>query len=74
MATVRSDKSTTMTLKLETGTTEAGNTKYTNRSISRVNPGLSDANALQIWQAVGELQKWPVNAVVRNDKASLISA
>lgn len=74
MATIRTDKSTRMTLQVETGTNESGNSVYASRGFSAVNPGLSDANALAIFSAIGELQTHPVNAVIRNDKATLVSA
>ena len=49
-----------------------GSAQYSRRTIQHVNPALSDENAYDVAEAVGNLQVYPVNGISRQDTATLV--
>lgn len=72
MAIVANALASTLTLKVEVGTTASGATKYSNRSISYINPQLSNENAYDDAEAIGALQSHTVAGIIRTNKFDLV--
>ena len=63
--------STSLVLAVETGVASDGSAVYSNRTISRINPALADADAFDIATAFGTLQQAPVGDIYRTKKELL---
>lgn len=72
MAVTATPISSTISLKVEVGTTASGATKYGSRSISYINPSLSNENALDAGEAIGALQTHTVAGITRTNKVDLV--
>lgn len=72
MAT-RSGEESKLLLKVEYGTTASGNTTYRTRTLSNINPDLSDNNAYSIMTKLGAMQTHTVAEIKREDIATLTS-
>lgn len=66
--------STSLVLAVETDTAPDGSAVYSNRTISRINPALADADAYDIAAAFGTLQYCPVGDIYRTKKELLTRA
>lgn len=74
MAVTRTEKSGTLTAMIETGMAADGSATYSARSVSRINPALSDENAYNWMSAFMTLQAAPVGEIQRTNKAMLSRA
>ena len=72
MAITKNVETTKLFLAVETGTAADGSALYSRRTIQHVNPALSDENAYDVAEAVGNLQVYPVNGISRQDTATLV--
>ena len=64
----------TLTITVETGTNADGSSKYGTRSVSYINPALSDADAYSFAAKIGTLQAYPVASIMRVRRALLTNA
>lgn len=71
MAVAKIDKSTTIRMKVFTGNAADGRETYANRSLTSVNPDLSDEDAMEIGTATAALLADPLHNVIREDTAEL---
>lgn len=71
---VKTDKTSKLILKVQTGTNTAGEPTYSQRSFANINPALSDDDFLAIGTAVAALQSHTVGAVNRQDGATVVTA
>lgn len=67
---VRSNEVTRLNLKVVTGSDESGKDTFATRGFT-VNPELDDDTILAIGKKLGNLQSFPVEAIARQDNASL---
>ena len=67
---VRNNEGTRLNLKVITGSDENGKDTIATRGFT-VNPELDDDTILSIGQKLGNLQSFPVEAIARQDSASL---
>lgn len=74
MATQRVNVTTVMKLMVENGTTNTGTVQYAARTISSINPEITDEDLLAIGQELGTLQSHDVGDIKRSDLATLITA
>ena len=74
MAVIKSKQATKVVLSVETGVKADGSTVYSARSITNMNPALSDEDLYGIGSGFGALQSCPVGAIVRHDTAVLSRA
>ena len=74
MAVTATPISSTISLKVEVGTTASGATKYGSRSISYINPALSNEGAYDAGDAIGALQVHTVAGIIRTNKLDLVRA
>ena len=72
MAVVARPITSSISLKVEVGTTASGATKYGSRTISYINPALTDANAYDAGDAIGALQSHTVAGIIRTNKVDLV--
>ena len=72
MATLRSDETKKIQVKVETGVTSGGNPTYSVRSLSNIKNDLSDDDARVIGSGYGALQTYPVGAIVLAETAVLV--
>lgn len=72
MATVLDNKTTRLSIRAEVGVDDDGKAKYSERSISSVNPSITNDDALEVITAFGELQKYPVGSYKRTDAGTLV--
>lgn len=70
---VRSGEESKLLLKVEYGATASGNTTYRTRTLSNINPDLSDNNAYSIMTKLGAMQTHTVAEIKREDIATLTS-
>ena len=68
---VKKNSETDMVLKVQTGTSETDAPTYSRRTISNINPSLSDDNFLDVGTSVANLQKYTLGAVVREDSPEI---
>lgn len=68
---VKANETTKLVLKVETGVNAKGAAVYSQRTIGNINPALSDADMLDIGNAIAGLQSCPLGGVVRQDSANL---
>lgn len=74
MAVIKSKQATKVVLSVESGVKADGSAIYSARSISHMNPVLSDEDLFGIGAGFGALQAYPVCAIVRHDTAVLSRA
>ena len=72
MAVTKSEQSAKLVLAVEVGTTASGAAKYAQRSISKMNPAISDGDMFDIGEGIGTLQVYPVGSIIRQDTAVLV--
>ena len=74
MAVIKSSQATKVVLAVETGVKPDGSALYGTRTISHMNPALSDEDLFDIGAGYGTLQAYPVASIVRHDIAALSRA
>ena len=74
MATQRTNITTSLKIKVENGTTDAGAVKYATRTFSSINPEISDEDLLAVGQGLAALQSHDVGDIQRAEKATLVTA
>lgn len=72
MATVKEKETAKLTVNVESGVDESGKAKYAARSITNLDPALSDDDARVIGELYGGLQAYPVSTIVRQTSAVLV--
>ena len=72
MATVREKETARLTVNVESGVDESGKARYSGRSITDLDPALSDDDARVIGDLYGGLQAYPVSSIVRQVSAVLV--
>lgn len=72
MATVRSDETKKIQVKVETGVTSGGKPTYSIRTLSNIKNALPDDDARVIGSGYGALQTYPVGAIVLAETAVLV--
>ena len=73
MATERTNITTVMKLMVENGTTDAGAVKYAVRTLSSINPEITDEDLLAIGRELADMQTHDLGDVKRSDTATLIT-
>lgn len=73
MATQRVNVTTALKIMVESGTTDAGTIKYAARTISSINPEISDEDLLAIGQGLADMQSNDVGDIKRSDIATLVT-
>lgn len=64
MAVVEKDKNTQILYKVQTGTSAGDNSPtYSTRTLSNISPDITAQDALELGQAVGSLQKFPLGSI-----------
>lgn len=65
MAVVEKDKNTQILYKVQTGTSAGDNNSptYSTRTLSNISPNVTAQDALELGQAVGSLQKFPLGSI-----------
>lgn len=64
MAVVEKDKNTQILYKVQTGTSAGDNSPtYSTRTLSNISPSVTAQDALELGQAVGSLQKFPLGSI-----------
>lgn len=71
MAVTKHAVNTSVTIAVESGATADGSAIYSNRTIGRINPAITDEVAYTFAAQVGTLQSFPVGEIFRTDKASI---
>ena len=71
---VKKEQTAKLVLKVQTGTGSNGVAVYNQRSFAHISPSVSDDDLLDIAQALGALQMYPVGAISRQDAAELAKA
>ena len=74
MSAAKTDQSTKLIVKVQTGVTESGQAKYEQRNFSYINPAAADDGLLAIGKSLGALQSHSVGAVMRQDVYTLSEA
>ena len=74
MAVTATPKSCSVILEVETGVSADGSTLYSQRTIGRIDPALTDEKAYEFAAAVGTLQSAPVGDIYRTNKVALSRA
>lgn len=74
MAAKKTNKKCALKLKVEVGTTSSGVAKYGTRTITDINPDLTDDDMQSLGTSLAALQTYPVSDVQRTDTASLVTA
>jgi hypothetical protein len=74
MAVTKTSQSAKLIIKVQTKTDANGDAVYAQRSISNLNPAVADSDVYTVGTAVAALQKYPVEAVSRQDVAALVNA
>lgn len=72
MAIERDNETATLSLKVITGQTTAGNDTYSNRSISEWNPDVQDSVTFQIASTLATLQSRTLEGIYITNKAQLV--
>ena len=73
MATQRTNITTSLKIKVENGTTNTGTVKYATRTVSSINPEISDEDLLAVGQGLGALQSHDVGDIQRLENATMIT-
>lgn len=71
MAAAKANETSSMILKVVTGTNEDGTPKTSNRTLSGVNPSATLEQFYSIGTKMGALQSHEVHALVRSDRADI---
>ncbi len=71
MAVKKTKAATKLLLKVQTGTNKQGAPVYSRRTVQNVNPALDDAAFLAVGKGLSALQSRTVNAILRQDVATL---
>jgi len=74
MAVTKTSQSAKLIIKVQTKTNANGEAVYAQRSISNLNPAVTDSDVYTVGSAVAGLQKYPVETVSRQDTAALANA
>ena len=74
MATQRTNITTSLKIKVENGTTDAGAVKYATRTFSSINPEINDDDLLAIGQGLAAMPAHGVGDIQRYETASLVTA
>lgn len=74
MAVTATPKSCSLIIEVETGISTDGSTIYSQRTIGRIDPALSDEKAYTFAGKVGVLQSAPVGDILRTNKVVLENA
>lgn len=73
MATQRTNITTSLKIMVESGTTDAGTIKYAARTISSINPDISDDDLLEVGKGLAAMQSNDVGDIKRSDIATLVT-
>lgn len=74
MAVVKKDKNTQILYKVQTGTSAGDNSPtYSTRTLSNISPDITTADALELGQAVGSLQKFPLGSVYLRNTVEVVA-
>lgn len=74
MAVVEKDKNTQILYKVQTGTSAGDNSPtYSTRTLSNISPDITTADALELGQAVGSLQKFPLGSVYLRNTVEVVA-
>lgn len=74
MAVVEKDKNTQILYKVQTGTSAGDNNPtYSTRTLSNISPDITTADALELGQAVGSLQKFPLGSVYLRNTVEVVA-
>lgn len=73
MAIVANKLSTTLQLKVKTGTDERGNDVFQTQSYRRVKTGAADGDIYSVAQAIGSLESTPVASIMKADSYELVN-
>lgn len=74
MATQRTNITTSLKIMVESGTTDAGTIKYAARTISSINPDISDEDLLAVGQGLAAMQSNEVGDIKRSEISTLVTA
>ena len=72
MAVEKTQQVTKVVLSVESDVKADGSAVYSARTISHMNPAISDEDLFDIGAGVGALQAYPVGSIVRHDTAVLV--
>lgn len=67
MAVTKTPKSCAVIIAVETGVGADGGAVYSQRTIGKINPAITDENAYDVGAAIGTLQSCPVGDIARRD-------
>lgn len=74
MAVVEKDKNTQILYKVQTGTSAGDNSPtYSTRTLSNISPDITTADALELGQAVGSLQKFPLGSIYLRNTVEVVA-
>jgi hypothetical protein len=74
MAVVEKDKNTQILYKVQTGTSAGDNSPtYSTRTLSNITPNITTQDALELGQAVGSLQKFPLGSVYLRNTIEIVA-
>ncbi|WP_298463170.1 DUF1659 domain-containing protein [uncultured Mitsuokella sp.] len=73
MATQRINVTTTLKIKVENGATATGATKYATRTVSNINPEITDDDMLAIGEEFAALQTHAVGDIQRSEVSTLVN-
>ena len=73
MAVTKMPQSTALAIRVQTGTSVSGNPVYSNRTYSNVKVAAADQDLYDVGSSLAGLQEKPVQAIVRQDTAYLVS-
>lgn len=73
MATQRTNITTSLKIMVESGTTDAGTIKYAARTISSINPDISDEDLLAVGQGLAAMQSNEVGDIKRSEISTLVT-
>ncbi|RJQ31398.1 MAG: DUF1659 domain-containing protein [Peptococcaceae bacterium] len=65
---------TVLRLELQTGVDAGGNPVYRNRNLNNVKPAAADQDLYDVATALAALQEYPLNGVIRIDRAQIVQA
>lgn len=73
MAVVKIPKATTLSIKVQSGVSATGAAVYKTLRFGSVKPAASDADIFAVGLALGNLQAYPIAALIREDNADLMN-
>lgn len=74
MAVTKTATKCALQLRVEVGVNGDGTTKYATRSLSVINPAVTDDNLFAFGAALGDLQTYPLYGINRVDTFSLVES